>query len=74
METLTDEQREISKIEIQIEVCRREKDALRYQLQEANRKPAEQNVQRIAFGFGLVIGFGLGGMFTQIIFAIFGSR
>lgn len=52
MEILTDEQREIAKLEIQLDVCKRDKDALRYQLSEAKRKAAEQSVHLTAFGAG----------------------
>lgn len=52
MEILTEEQREIAKLEIQLDVCRRDKDALRYQLSEAKRKAAEQSVHLTAFGAG----------------------
>ena len=43
-----EEQRQIAKLEIMLDVCKRDKDALRYQLEEAKRKAAEQSVQRTA--------------------------
>lgn len=52
MEILTEEQREIAKLEIQLDVCKRDKDALRYQLSEAKRKAAEQSMHLTAFGAG----------------------
>lgn len=52
MEILTDEQREIAKLEIQLDVCKRDKDALRYQLSEAKQKAAEHSVHLTAFGAG----------------------
>ena len=42
MENITKEQRQISKLEIMLDVCKRDKDALRYQLEEAKRKAAQQ--------------------------------
>jgi hypothetical protein len=44
MEILTEEQRKIAKLETMLDVCRRDKDALRYQLEEAKRKYAEQSL------------------------------
>ena len=52
MENLTEEQRQISKLEIMLDVCKRDKDALRYQLEEAKRKAAEHSVHLTAFGAG----------------------
>lgn len=52
MEILTEEQREIAKLEIQLDICKRDKDALRYQLSEAKRKAAEQSMHFTAFGAG----------------------
>ena len=48
MENLTEDQRKIAKLETVLDVCRRDKDALRYQLEEAKRKAAEQSVQLTA--------------------------
>ena len=53
MENLTEDQRKIAKLETVLDVCRRDKDALRYQLSEAKRKAAEQSVHLTAFGAGL---------------------
>mgnify|MGYP007071636552 CR=1 FL=1 len=39
-----EEQRQIAKLEIMLDVCKRDKDALRYQLEEAKRKAAQQSV------------------------------
>ena len=44
MENLTEDQREIAKLKTMLDVCRRDKDALRYQLEEAKRKAAEQSM------------------------------
>ena len=54
MEILTDEQREISKLEIQLDVCKRGKDALQYQLGEAKREAAEHSVHLTALRRWLV--------------------
>ena len=48
MENLTEDQRKIAKLETVLDVCRRDKDALRYQLEEAKRKAAEQSVHLTA--------------------------
>ena len=46
------EQREIAKLEIMLDVCKRDKDALRYQLEEAWRNAAQQSVHLTASGSG----------------------
>jgi hypothetical protein len=53
MENLTEEQREIAKHEIMLDVCKRDKDALRYQLSESKLKAAQQSVHLTAFGAGM---------------------
>ena len=57
MENLTEEQ-QIARLEIMLDVCRRDKDALRYQLDESKRNAAEQSVQRIGFKRPLVARLG----------------
>lgn len=52
MENLTEDQREIAKLKTMLDVCRRDKDALRYQLEEAKRKAAEHSAHLTAFGAG----------------------
>lgn len=48
MEHLTNEQREISKLEIQLDVCKRNKDAIGFQLSALELGAAEQSVHLTA--------------------------
>lgn len=71
MENLTDEQREIARLEIQLDLCKRDKDALRYQLNEAKREAAEHSTHLTAFWRRLAwLFFGAFLMAAMVLFII----
>lgn len=59
MENLTEDQREIAKLKTMLDVCRRDKDALRYQLEEAKRKAAQLRAHLTDGGLGDFEGDGI---------------
>ena len=63
---LTEDQREISKLQIIREIDMRTKDALWYQLSDAKREAAEQSVHLTALRRGLAVSI----LFNVILLAV----
>lgn len=74
MENLTEEQRQLAKFEIMLDVCKRDKDALRYQLNEAKRKAAEQSVHLTALRRGLALSIFINVILLAVVLFIIGGR
>ena len=74
MEIFTDEQREIFKLQIQLDVCKRDKDALRYQLSEAKRKAAQPRVRPTALQVRILNAICYGWTIGSMLWLLFGSQ
>lgn len=69
-----EEQRQIAKLEIMLDVCKRDKDALRYQLEEAKRKAAEQSVHLTALRRGLALSILFNVILLVVVLVTIGGR